>query len=77
MEPEPASSDPAVDSETLIADAWLLARNMMEVHGIEAAVVARENARAAALDGRVALAKSWIKVLGIIQQHPSGGAPPK
>jgi len=79
MEPGPsASSDTPVGAVTVIADgddAWSLARDMIEVHGVvAAAAVARENARAAARDGQVTRAKSWIKVLGVIQQHLSGGA---
>ena len=49
-----------------------LARDMMEVHGMEAATVARTNARAAALAGQVAQAKSWIRLLGIIQRQQAG-----
>lgn len=49
-----------------------LARDMIEVHGTGAAAVARENARAAALAGQVTQAKSWIRVLGIIQQWQAG-----
>jgi hypothetical protein len=45
------------------------ARDMIDVHGIEAATIARGNARGAALAGQAALAKSWIKVLGIIQRQ--------
>ena len=50
------------------ADEELLARNMMDVHGTEAATLARENARGAALAGQSAQAKSWIRVLGSIQR---------
>jgi len=46
----------------------LLARNMIEVHGAGAAAVARGNARNAALAGQPMQARSWIRVLGIIQQ---------
>jgi hypothetical protein len=46
-----------------------LARDMIEVHGAEAATVARDNARTAALGGQVLRAKSWIRVLGMIQQQ--------
>jgi hypothetical protein len=53
-------------------DAALLARNMIDVHGAEAAAVARANARGAALAGQPAQAKSWIRVLGIIQRHQPG-----
>lgn len=53
-------------------DAALLARNIIDVHGAEAAAVARGNARGAALAGQPAQAKSWIRVLGIIQRHQPG-----
>jgi hypothetical protein len=53
-------------------DNELLARDMIDVHGAEAATVARGNARGAALAGQPALAKSWIRVLGIIQRHQAG-----
>jgi hypothetical protein len=46
-----------------------LARDMIDVHGREAATVARGNARAAALAGQAPRAKSWIKVLGMIQRQ--------
>ena len=52
-------------------DAAVLAHDMIDVHGTEASTVARANARAAALAGQAAQAKSWIAVLGIIQQHQS------
>ncbi len=51
-----------------------LARDMIEVHGREAATVARENARAAAVAGQAMRAKYWIRVLGIIQQQQGGHA---
>ena len=47
----------------------LLARNMVDVHGAEAATIVRANARGAAVAGQPAQAKSWIRVLGIIQRH--------
>ena len=50
-------------------DQELLALDMIDVHGAEAAPVARGNARGAALAGQPAQAKSWITVLGIIQRH--------
>jgi hypothetical protein len=50
-------------------DAALLARDMIDVHGAEAAAVARGNARHAALAGQPAQAKSWITVLSIIQRY--------
>ena len=52
-----------------------LARDLIEVHGNEAPSVARGNARAAALAGQPALAKSWIRVLSMIQRQQAG--PPK
>jgi hypothetical protein len=58
-------------------DEGLLARDMIDVHGTEAAAVARENARGAALAGQPVQAKSWIRVLGIIQgQLADKAAPP-
>jgi hypothetical protein len=45
-----------------------LARDMIDVHGKQAAVVARDNARTAALAGQRPQARGWIRVLGIIQQ---------
>ena len=53
-------------------DAELLARNMIDVHGAEAAAIARGNARSAALAGQATQAKSWIRVLGIIQRQQAG-----
>jgi hypothetical protein len=52
-----------------------LARDMIDVHGREAATVARGNARAAALAGRAPQAKSWIKVLGMIQRQLADDPP--
>ena len=46
----------------------LLARNMVDVHGAEAATIVRENARGAAVAGQPVQAKSWIRVLGAIQR---------
>jgi hypothetical protein len=53
------------------ADTQRLARDLIEVHGNEAPAVARGNARRAALAGQPALAKSWIRVLSIIQRRQS------
>ena len=53
-------------------DVQKLACDMIDVHGTEAAAVARENARTAALAGQVSQAKSWIKVLGTIQRQQAG-----
>ncbi len=51
------------------ADQQRLARDLIEVHGHEAPAVARGNARTAALAGRPIVAKSWIRVLSIIQSR--------
>jgi len=50
-------------------NAQTLARDMIDVHGTEASVVARGNARTAALAGQPDRARSWIRVLGMIQRH--------
>jgi hypothetical protein len=50
----------------------VLVRDMVAVHGTEAAVVARQNARAAALASQPTQAKSWIRVLGNIQRPQPG-----
>jgi hypothetical protein len=62
-------------------DEQSLALGIVDVHGpAAAAVVARGNARAAALAGQKLQAKFWIRVLGIIQRHrvgrAMGGSPP-
>ena len=49
-----------------------LARDMIDVHGAEAARVARENARSAALAGQMAQARRWLRAVGIIQRQPAG-----
>jgi hypothetical protein len=46
-----------------------LARGMIEVHGTEAAGIARANARTAALGGAIVMAKRWIQVLTEIQRQ--------
>jgi hypothetical protein len=56
------------------SDAWTLARDIIEVHGEESATVARGNARAAALAGQPDQAKSWIRVLDLIQRHQAHNA---
>lgn len=53
-------------------DEKALAREMIEVHGSEAAGIARGNARTAALAGTVVLARRWIRVLGTIQRQRDG-----
>ena len=54
-----------------------LARDMIEVHGTEAAAVARGNARSAALAGQPLQARSWIRVLDIIQRRRLPEAAPR
>jgi len=51
------------------SDEQRLARNIIEVHGMEAAIIARGNARGAEVAGQPLQAKSWIRVLGIIQRR--------
>jgi hypothetical protein len=51
------------------ANERLLARDMIDVHGAQAAVVARDNARTAALAGQKPQARSWIRVLDFIQRR--------
>jgi hypothetical protein len=54
------------------SDEQRLARSIIEVHGAQAATIARGNARSAALAGQPSQAKSWIRLLGIIQQQQAG-----
>ena len=56
------------------ADQQRLARDLIEVHGNEAPTIARGNARTAALAGQPIVAKSWIRVLSIIQRQQVGQA---
>jgi len=58
------------------SDEELLARNMIDVHGLEAATIVRGNARGAALAGQATQAKAWIRVLGFIQRHQADKASP-
>ncbi|MGH7119503.1 MAG: hypothetical protein ACREFP_11035 [Acetobacteraceae bacterium] len=58
------------------ADELSLARDMIEVHGAQAATVARDNARTAALGGQALRTKSWIRVLGMIQRQQTAKASP-
>ena len=71
--------DTAIDEMVITdsADEPSLARDMIEVHGWEAATVARDNARTAALGGQISQAKSWIRVLGMIQRQQAAKAPPR
>ena len=57
-------------------DEQLLVRDMIAVHGADAAIVARDNVRAAALAGQRPQARHWIRVLGMIQQRQTGGKIP-
>lgn len=54
------------------ADAASLARDMIEVHGIEAVTIARNNARMAALAAQLLQAKSWLRVVDLIQRRQAG-----
>jgi hypothetical protein len=73
-------ADAGVRGEAMVvtdgADDQTLAHDMIEVHGREAATVARENARKAALAGQAAQAKYWIRVLGFIQRQLAGKGSP-
>ena len=51
-----------------------LARDLVEVHGNEAPTIARGNARTAAVAGQPTLAKSWIRVLSVIQRQQAGAS---
>jgi hypothetical protein len=51
------------------SDEDALARDMIEVHGVEASGIARANARTAALAGAITSAKRWIRVLEMIQRR--------
>ena len=51
-----------------------LAGDLIEVHGNDAPTIARGNARSAALAGQPMLAKSWIRVLSMIQRQQAGAA---
>ena len=44
------------------SDEDLLARNIINVHGAEAAAIARQNARSAALAEQSTQAKFWIRI---------------
>ena len=56
---------------TEVSDEHRRASFIIDVHGDAAAGVARDNARSAALAGQPVEAKSWIKVLSLIQQKQS------
>ena len=51
-----------------------LARDIIAVHSSAAASIVRQNARAAALAGQPAQAKSWIAVLGSVQRQQAAKA---
>jgi hypothetical protein len=42
---------------------------MIDVHGVDAAGVARANARTAACSGRPDEARTWIRVIDLIQRR--------
>ena len=77
---EEAMADAGIRGEAMAvtdgADDQTLARDMIEVHGREAATVARENARVAALAGQAARAKQWITVLGFVPRQLAGRGSP-
>ena len=50
---------------------------MIDVHGKEAAGIARGNARAAALAGAITMAKRWIHVLTAIQRQQRAAPAPQ
>jgi hypothetical protein len=56
------------------SDDHKLARDIIHVHGREALAVARKNARAAAIAGQAMQARSWIRVLGIIQRQQASNS---
>lgn len=45
------------------------ARDLVEVHGLDAAAVARDMARAAARAGRLAEARNWLQLVDLIQRR--------
>ena len=45
-----------------------LARDMIDVHGADAAGVARDNARAAACVGQFVEARKWLRMVKLIQR---------
>jgi len=55
-------------------DERLRARRIIEMHGAAAASVVGKNARGAALAGQPVQARSWIRVLDIVQRRQA--APP-
>ena len=65
---------PKIDDPSSEGDEAELARDMIDVHGADAASVARENARSAALAGQMAQARRWLKAVGHIQRQPAGSA---
>ena len=54
-----------------------LMRDMIEAHGGEAVIVARENARRAAVSGQLDQAKLWLRVVGLIQRARPSNIPIK
>jgi hypothetical protein len=70
-----AGRAPGDDSDDRGSDEQTLARNMIEVHGMRAAAVARENARSAAVAGQGTRARYWIQVLDLIQRAGRASTP--
>lgn len=71
----PKATDDQAAEMTIDRDESTLATGMIEVHGAEAAAVARGNARDAALAGQPMQARSWIRVLSLIQRRRAGNRP--
>jgi hypothetical protein len=66
----------SIATEVADGDDEQLARDMIDVHGADAAIVARDNVRAAALAGQRPQARHWIRVLEIIQRCRSDAKTP-
>ena len=66
----------SIATEAADGDDEQLARDMIDVHGADAAIVARDNVRAAALAGQRPQARHWIRVLEIIQRCRSDAKTP-
>jgi hypothetical protein len=65
------NSPPTIVDRSNEDDDGQLARDMIDVHGADAARVARENARSAALAGQMAQARRWLRAVGLIQRQPA------
>jgi len=71
MSTEPEQSVTAAAPRSEASEEQILARDMIEVHGDEAAAIARGNARQAAIAGQAIKARSWIRVVAAIQRRQS------